>query len=136
MLLVASDYIAHASLYIFSMASFDCVIISHWTFSSILKPYILLLFTMLFMCDHAAVRPDAHTAHPGCQYLQLLGRGTAPSGGCRQEDRGRFPDSVDQLLVSTAARLALITVYRSMRGFCVHVVKSNLKWLTFAFNPF
>lgn len=56
------------------------------------------------VCDGAAVRSDAHTAHPGCQHLQLLGRGTTPSGGCRQEDRGRLPDSMDQLLVPTAAR--------------------------------
>lgn len=64
------------------------------------------------VCDDAAVGPDAHTAHPGRQHLQLLGRGTAPSGGCRQKDRGRLPDSMGELLVPTTARLNPITQRR------------------------
>lgn len=55
------------------------------------------------VCGCAAARPDAHPAYSGSQHLQLLGRGTAPSRGFRQEDWGWFPDSVDQLLVPPAA---------------------------------
>lgn len=55
------------------------------------------------------VRSDAYPAHASRWHLQLLGRGTAPSRGRWQKDRGRLSDVMVQLLVSSTARSEIST---------------------------
>lgn len=48
-------------------------------------------------------RPDAHPAHSGGLYLQLVGRGAAPPGDRWPEDRSGFMHPLGPLLVPFAA---------------------------------